>query len=101
MNNKIQQDLKVSFSSKNPFFTIKIQAEEVVVRKNNSEIFIVQFVPVIALIDNTSNEVVYTKTLSRLKGLSFQGYDKAYKEATIGLSREMEGVADGIIKAIL
>jgi hypothetical protein len=101
INNKIQQDLKVSFSSNNPFFTIKIQAEEVVVRKNNSEIFIVQFVPVITLINNTSNQVVYIKTLSKLKGLSFQSYDKAYKEAVVGLNRELKGVADGIIKAIL
>jgi len=101
INNKIQQDLKVSFSSNNPFFTIKIQAEEVIIRKNNKEMFIVQFVPVITLIDNTSNQVVYIKTLSKLKGLSFQGYDKAYKKVVVKLNTELNGVTDDIIKAIL
>ena len=91
----------INFSSENPFFTVKIQAEEVIVRKNNKDLFIVQFTPRVLLIDNLSNEVVYMKTLSRLKGLSFKGYDKAYREATSELNKNLEGVASGIIEAIL
>jgi hypothetical protein len=101
MNSKIQQDLKVNFLSKKAFFTIKIQAEDILIKKNNREMFIVQFTPLILLVDNTSNEVIYTKNLSKLKGLSFQSYDKAYRQATAELNDSLKGVADDIIKAIL
>ena len=82
-------------------FTIKILADNVTVRQNKKEIFIVQFTPTILLLDNKTNTVLYSSTLGELKGLSFQSYDKAYKEAVVGLNRELKGVADGIIKAIL
>ena len=53
------------------------------------------------LIDNLSDKVVYVKTLTNYKGLSFQGYDRAFREATTGLSKSLEEVADDITKAIL
>ena len=97
----IQNNMKVSFDSNTPAYTLELKCDSVSQYIASNGQYVIKFLPTLYLINQATNVVEFQFNFPEQKGLSWIEYDKSFKYINKSMNQYIEEVSDGIIQVFM
>tara|TARA_Y100001970_G_scaffold127997_1_gene158080 strand:- start:841 stop:2229 length:1389 start_codon:yes stop_codon:yes gene_type:complete len=97
----IQNNVNATFNEDGAIYTLELRCDDVVQYIADNDQYVIKLHPKIYLINEKTNAIEFEFDFSKQKGLSWVGYDKAFKRINESINENIKEVSNGIIQALL